>query len=229
MAFNIFVGALLLYLGWWIVSFLEMDLLSTMLGKFVGYGVLILIIIFQPELRKLLLMLGDNTLKRRYKFIEQFFGSSSEFTNEPTILAKEIALACVQLANSRSGALLVLTNDFLPEYSQTGHKIDAKVTAMLLENIFFKNAPMHDGAVIIKQNRILAAACILPVTERRDIPKDLGLRHRAAIGISEKTETLTIVVSEETGKITIVKKGELDMDISSAKLQQEITNYFAKE
>jgi len=226
-AFNIFIGAVLLYAAWFLVSYLDMELLSTLLGKFVGYGMLILIIIFTPELRKFLLLLGDTTLRGRLRFLEQFFGDEREvLQTESDSISQVISEAITHLSKTQTGALLVLTHDDIEEYTKTGSKLDAVISVPLLESIFFKNSPLHDGAAFMKLNRIIAASCILPVSKNKSIPQELGLRHRAAMGISEVTKTTSIIVSEETGEISVAKRGQLKRKLSQIELEKEISEYF---
>lgn len=204
-----------------------MNLLSTLLGKFVGYGVLILIILFTREIRKFLLLLGDTTLKGRLKFLDQFFGDEREKeSSEFEEIADTISEASFHLGKSKTGALLVLTHEDIPQIASTGTMLDANVNTMLLESIFFKNSPLHDGAVLLKTDKIIAASCILPVSKKDTISKDLGLRHRAAIGISEAHKTLAVIVSEETGQVSTAFRGKINRNLSSTQLKTEISEYF---
>ena len=207
-----------------------MNLLSTLLGKFVGYGVLILIILFTSEIRKFLLLLGDTTLKGRLKFLDQFFGEQREIiTSEYDTVADEIVESSFHLGKTKTGALLVLVHNDIPQITNTGTKIDGNVNSNLLESIFFKNSPLHDGAALVKQDRIIAASCILPVSKKDSISKDLGLRHRAAIGMSEAHETLSVIVSEETGEVSTAQRGSINRNITPAQLKKEITDYFSNK
>lgn len=226
-AFNIFLGALLLYVVYLIVDLLDMNLLSSLIGSVVTYGVIILIILFTSEIRKFLLLLGDTTLQGRLKFVDRLFGKEKDIITELSdSVAKEISQAVFHLANTKTGALVVMTLDDIPRITKTGTQVNATISSLLLESIFFKNSPLHDGAVLMKRDIIIAASCILPVSKNNSIPKDLGLRHRAALGITETTETLAIVVSEETGEVSIARRGAIDRDVDSPKLKKEISNYF---
>lgn len=226
-AFNIFIGAIILYSIYTIVNYLDMRLLSTLLGKFVGYGVLILIILFTAEIRKFLLLLGDTTLKGRLKFLDQFFGEERENdVSEFEDIAATIAEASFHLCKTKTGALLVVTHEDIPQIASTGTMLDANVNSMLLESIFFKNSPLHDGAVLLKIDKIIAASCILPVSKKDTISKDLGLRHRAAIGVSEAHITLAVIVSEETGEVSTAYRGKINRNLSPAQLKTEISEYF---
>ena len=229
-AFNIFIGAIILYSVYLLVDYLDMNLLSTLLGKFVGYGVLILIILFTSEIRKFLLLLGDTTLKGRLKFLDQFFGDEREIlTSEFDEIAEVISEASFHLAKTKTGALLVLSHDDIPQITKTGSRIDANVNGNLLESIFFKNSPLHDGAVVLKHDKIIAASCILPVSKKDSISKDLGLRHRAAVGMSEAHETLSLIVSEETGEVSTALRGVINRNLSPTQLKTEISNYFSNK
>ncbi len=226
-AFNIFIGVVLLYMIYWIVEVLQMNLLSVLLGKFVGYGVLILIIIFQPELRKFLLALGHSTLKGRMNLINKWFLPVSQI-DETKKSARIDILADVltQMGKTKTGALIVFdSSSELDTYVSTGIQLNAKMSNQLLLNLFFKNSPLHDGAVIINSDQIIAASCILPVSKRTDLPANLGLRHRAAIGITENTTVSALVVSEETGKISIAHEGEIYHPTNNKELKKFLKKY----
>ncbi len=226
-AFNIFLGALLLYVVYLVVDLLEMNLLSSLIGSVVTYGVIILIILFTSEIRKFLLLLGDTTLQGRLKFVDRLFGKEKDIIAELSdTVAGEISQAVFHLAKTKTGALVVMTLEDIPRITKTGTQVNATISALLLESIFFKNSPLHDGAVLMKRDKIIAASCILPVSKNNSIPKDLGLRHRAALGITETTESLAIVVSEETGEVSIARRGAIDRDVNDSKLNKEISNYF---
>lgn len=222
MAFNIFVGVILFYILYMVVVFLDMKLLGVILGKFVGFGVLILIMIFQPEIRKFLLMIGNNTIKGRFNFINKFIGTSfGKLSDEKNDQYEEIIDACAQLSTKKMGALMVFTEDENIETTlHSGTKVDALLSSELLQNIFWKNSPLHDGAVIVRDGRIVTAASILPVSENPTISKKLGLRHRAGIGITEVHNVFCITVSEETGNISYIKDGNIEYNISLPKLKK---------
>lgn len=207
-AINIFLGIVAVFMIWRVVTALQMELLGDILGAFVSVGFIALIIIFQPEIRQFLLALGTTSLIGRLHNRIQlpFFKSSDEVKVELDIIAK----ACVSMAQKKTGALIVITRqNQLFQTLQTGVMMDAKISKALIENIFFKNTPLHDGASIITQNRIMAAGCILPVTKKLDLPDRPGMRHRAGIGITEQSDALAIVVSEETGTISIANNGRI--------------------
>ena len=197
-----------------------MELLSEILGQFIGVGVLAVIIVFQQELRKFLLMIG-NTKFFSKEGIMKFKWVTEENTVEVNVNA--IVDACKQMASNMTGAIIIITKEnSLSSYIDTGELIQAKTSNSLLQNIFFKNSPMHDGAVIITGDKVMAARCVLPVIENDAFPSHLGMRHRAAAGITENTDCLAIIVSEERGKISISKKGELEIDLSSEQLKEKL-------
>ena len=219
-AIKIFVGISTIYLIWKLVEVLQMELLSEILGQFIGVGVLAVIIVFQQELRKFLLMIG-NTKFFSKEGIMKFKWITEENTVEVNVNA--IVDACNQMASSMTGAIIIITKEnSLSSYIDTGELIQAKTSTSLLQNIFFKNSPMHDGAVIITGEKVMAARCVLPVIENDAFPSHLGMRHRAAAGITENTDCLAIIVSEERGKISIAKKGELEIDLSSEQLKEKL-------
>ena len=203
-AIKIFVGISAIYLLWKLVEALQMDLLSEILGQFIGVGVLAVIIVFQQELRKFLLMIG-NTKFFSKEGIMKFKWVSEENTVEVNINA--VVDACKEMASNMTGAIIIITKqNSLSSYIDTGELIQAKNSSSLLQNIFFKNSPMHDGAVIITGNKLMAARCILPVIENDTFPSHLGMRHRAAAGITENTDCIAIIVSEERGKYLLLKR-----------------------
>lgn len=219
-AIKIFVGILAIYLLWKIVEVLQMKLLSEILGQFIGVGVIAVIIVFQQELRKFLIMIG-NTKFFSKEGIMKFKWVNEENTVKVNINA--IVNACQQMASSKTGAIIIITKEnSLSSYIDTGELIQAKSSSSLIQNIFFKNSPMHDGAVIITGDKVMAARCILPVIENEAFPSHLGMRHRAAAGITENTDCLAIIISEERGKISIAKKGELEIDLSSEQLKDTL-------
>ena len=211
--YSIFLGIFIVFVVWLVVRALKMELLGSILGQLFGVGVIAIIIVFQQEVRKFLLMLGNRYRNNKKITIENLFsGPYNNAVTESGLYA--IVESCQAMSKSKTGALIVITRgNELKEYVQTGELLDAELSAELLKSIFFKNAPLHDGAVIIGTNRIRAARCILPVSQNQEIAPALGLRHRAAIGITEQTDAFTIVVSEETGRISITENGKLKEDI----------------
>lgn len=208
---NIFFGILSVYVLYLLVDALQMHLLSQILGQFIGVGVLALIVVFQQEIRRFLLFIGSTTMNNRMKFLKKLLPRQWEYMPRTATDLQAIKQAVISLQSSHTGALLVfLKNSELKNYQRTGTVIDAKVSAPLIQSIFFRNSPLHDGAIMIKDNRILAAGCILPISERTDFPVYLGLRHRAAVGVTELSDVVAVVVSEETGKLSIASNGVLD-------------------
>lgn len=206
-AINIFIGIIIIYLVWRLTNFLDMQLLSSIFGGFIKVGIIALIVVFQPEIRKFLLMVGSTNFSRRRKFLQQFKFIKTENDNETN--ADAIVSACVKMGASKTGALIVFErNNNLDFLTSSGDDMNIKVTQPIIESIFFKNSPLHDGAIIVSNNIVKATRVILPVNNDKTIPKRFGLRHRAAIGITEKTDALALVVSEETGHISYFKDGE---------------------
>ena len=216
---NVFMGILVFVLVWLFVSqVLEMRLLGSILDKLVSVGVIGLIILFQEEIRKFLYQLGAH---QRFRRLSRIFSSgkrNSEEEDKETIMP--IVMACMSMAKGRVGALIVIERGApLDDIVDTGDTIDALINQRLIENIFFKNSPLHDGAMVISKKRIKAAGCILPVSHNLDIPKELGLRHRAAMGISQDSDAIAVVVSEETGRISVAIKGEFRLRLSAEELE----------
>lgn len=222
---NIFMGILIFIFVWLFVSqVLEMRLLGSILDKLISVGVLALIILFQEEIRKFLYSLGS---KNRLGVLTHLFMKKNFHDDSPEDKKKNImpiVLACLNMARQKIGALIVIERAApLNDICDTGDKIDAHISQRLIENIFFKNSPLHDGAMIIRDRRIAAAGCILPVSHDLDIPKELGLRHRAALGISQDSDAIAIICSEETGRISVASKGKLMLRLSAEKLEAVLT------
>lgn len=222
---NAFKGIMVFIVVWLFVSqVLEMRLLGTILDKLVGVGLLAVIIIFQEEIRKFLFNLGGH---QRMRALKRFFTSSKqkdEDSKEVKQMIMPLVMAAINMSRQKVGALVVLERSAtLDDIVATGDKIDANINQRLIENIFFKNSPLHDGAMIIADKRIKAAGCILPVSHDLSIPKELGLRHRAAMGISEETDAIAIVVSEETGSISVAIKGRFRLHLSAEELDSILT------
>ena len=213
-------GIIMIYLMWVVVRTLNMELLSNILGQFVSVGVIALIIVFQPEIRRFLQMIGMR--QKHFNFITRIF-STGEDTVQTNVVP--IVTACREMAETKTGALIVIGQESdLRLIAEGGIALDAKISTALLKNIFFKNAPLHDGAVLIEGDRVVAAKCILPVTQS-DVPKSFGTRHRAAIGMSEISDAIIIVVSEETGHIAIAQGGSIRQNIDPQRLQQTLQRY----
>ena len=217
-AMSIFAGILMIYLLWIVVRVLNMELLSMILGQIIGVGMIALIILFQPEIRKFLFLLGER-YGRRNKFLRKlFFPNAAVGKGEWT---EEVIAACVRMAKTLTGALIVIRrNSEIDEYTEQGVILNAEISGELLENIFFKNTPLHDGAVVIENERIRAARCILPVSERTNIPSYYGTRHRAALGMSETTDAVILVVSEERGQISFVANGRVVGNVQEGRLRE---------
>jgi len=206
-AINIFIGIIIIYLVWRLTNFLNMELLSGIFGGFMKVGIIALIVVFQPEIRKFLLMVGSTNYSKRGKLFKQFKFLKTETTDETNVDA--VLAACIKMANTKTGALIVFErNNNLDFLSSTGDEMNIKVTQPIIESIFFKNSPLHDGAIIVSNNIVKATRVILPLNNEKVIPKRFGLRHRAAIGVTEKTDALALAVSEETGHISYFKDGE---------------------
>ncbi|MDX5585164.1 MAG: diadenylate cyclase CdaA [Aureibaculum sp.] len=206
-AINIFIGIAIVYLIWKLTVALQMELLSDILGKFLGGGFIALIIVFQQEIRKFLLMIGSTNFASKKGFLKQlkFLKSDDIITTD----VESIVYACKTMAQTKTGALIVIErNNNLDLIKQSGDKMQAEVNVPLLNSIFYKNSPLHDGAIIIEDNIITATRVILPLEKDISIPARFGLRHRAAIGVTMRSDALAIVVSEETGQISYIKNGE---------------------
>ena len=216
-AIKIFFGIIALYIAWKIVRAFQMPLMSEVLGQFISVGVIALIVVFQPEIRQFLLMVGNTKLIRGHRKRILFWRHSLNLKMNLDI--DTVIKACKRMADTHTGALIVITRENeLSRYVESGQIIDARISDMLLETIFFKNSPLHDGAVIITGNTIKAARCILPVSHSGRIPKVYGLRHRAAVGITEHTDAIAIIVSEEDGNISYSLEGALTTNIQPAQL-----------
>ncbi|GIV26803.1 MAG: membrane protein [Bacteroidia bacterium] len=212
-ALKVFWGLGLIYLVWVIVTALDFKLLSSIVGKFINVGIITIIVIFQQEIRKFLLLIGSTQFWKQHYSLFKIKEAFKEdiIVNIPLNILQD---ACYNMSRNKTGALIVIAQkDDLNLYEQSGWPVNAPVTEYMLESIFYKNAPMHDGAVIIKNNIIVAAKCILPVSESDKLPSHAGTRHRAALGISEQTDALAISVSEQTGAVSIAKNGELHHNV----------------
>lgn len=222
-AVNIFLGILALYLVYLVVLAAQMELLSKILGQFMGVGVLAMIILFQPEIRKFLLVIGRST-----EFRENIFKAVSNWRHQyhDDFDIHQIIETVKTLKASKTGALIVFSRDVeLKFYAETGDALDAEVNKRLLLSIFNKNSPLHDGAVIIYKGRVKAARCVLPVSENDHLPPHFGLRHRAAVGMSENTDTLVMAVSEETGRLILARNGKYLKGLKLKQVEQRVLDY----
>lgn len=228
-AINIFIGIVIVWALWKLTELLEMKMISSMVGGFMNIGIIALIIVFQQEIRKFLLMVGSTSFASKKNFLRHFkFLRQEVLTTE--IDVDVILAACEKMGTSRTGVLIVMArNNSLDFIKSTGDKMYIQVTQPILESIFFKNSPLHDGAVVIENNYIVATRVILPVSNERNIPLRFGLRHRAAVGITEKTDALALVVSEETGTVSYIKNGEFvlfrDMEELSNIIKDDLADY----
>ena len=220
---NVFIGIMMFIVVWLLVSqIFEMRLLGSIMDKLVSVGVIGLIVLFQEEIRKFFNDLGT---RQRMRMFFNLFSSDKKKDDEAdkeTIVP--LVLACLNMSRRKEGARIVIERHMsLNEIVSTGDVIDANINQLLIENIFFKNSPLHDGAMVISNRRIKAAGCILPVAHNQDIPKELGLRHRAALGMSQNSDAIVIIVSEETGGISVAIKGKFQLRLSAEKLESILT------
>jgi uncharacterized protein (TIGR00159 family) len=217
--FSIFIGVFLIYLFWLLVKALNMNLISSLLGQVIGVGVIALIVVFQQEVKRFLLVIGNRYLKNTRFSFKRFFASGKDEPGGPPIV-EEIVKAAESMASKRIGALIVIGRQSqLGMYADRGEVIRAQISAELLETIFFKNTPLHDGAVLIEDRLILAARCPLPVTDQYALSSHFGMRHRAALGISEHTDALVVVVSEERGRISVAESGVIRENLKPDELR----------
>ena len=224
-AIKIFLGVLSLYLFYLVIKSAQMELLASILGQFMGVGVLATIILFQQEIRKFLLVIGKST---SFKSGDSFFRSFAIWKKQDVegFSVSPIIEAVKAMSGTNTGALIVFTKDSeLKFYVDSGDLIDAEISNRLLLSIFNKYSPLHDGAVIVYKNRIRAARCILPVSENDNLPAQFGLRHRAAVGMSEITDTLILIVSEETGEMSVAEHGVVSKNLSGMEIRQRINEF----
>ena len=220
-AINIFIGIVFIYMMWKLFEALKMEMVSEILGQFISLGVIALLIVFQQELREFLLMIGGQDFLKKIPLLGNLkLGKINTKINITPIIE-----ACKKLSEKNIGALLIIfrTNTF-PSYSENGTKINAELSSELIQNIFFKNSPLHDGAMCISNNKILSAGCVLPVTDNPDMPSQFGLRHLAAIGGIEHSDDIAIVISEETGKITFIHGNDISQEINISDLEKKLTS-----
>ena len=226
---NIFFGVLAFIVVWVFASqILEMKLIGTVLDKFMSIGLLVLVILFQDQIKRFLVELGDH---KRWRFLRKMFHHSRGDTAADTRqYVLPIVYACMNMSKTKTGALIVVQQDIpLENYEKSGDMIDALINTRLIENIFFKNSPLHDGAMIIAGDRIKAAGCILPVSHDTNVPRSLGLRHRSALGIAQATDAFAIVVSEETGNRSVAHRGKWSTRLSSTDLEHRLSHAWSKE
>lgn len=225
----VFMGILAFVIIWILVSYVfKMELLGGILNRIVSVGAFALIVLFQDEIKRFFTRLGSTKNWGRLN-IFKFFLKNNSVTSDADQEIVQIVLACRNLAKTATGALIVIERNVdLTAYVQTGEIIDAQIRSRLIENIFFKNSPLHDGALIIVDQRLRSAACILPVSKNQNIPKRLGLRHRSALGITEKTDAIAIVVSEETGQISWSVNGHITINVKPEQLEHFLSEELIK-
>lgn len=225
-AVNIFLGFLLIYILYFLTEALKMKLLSGILGSFVSVGFIALIVVFQQEIRRFLLTIGKNISLRNRTWLKFIF-RKEELEKNNMAKIKPIIDACKTMKKSRTGALIVFAKYFDQDaFANSGEMIDGKISKRLLESIFQKNSPLHDGAVVISENMIKSASCILPLTENDQLPPQFGLRHRAGIGVTESSDATALIVSEETGEISYAQQGRVKMNISFTDLERLLNKDF---
>ncbi|MBO4370571.1 MAG: diadenylate cyclase CdaA [Paludibacteraceae bacterium] len=211
-------------LSYLVSNIFDMKMLGAIMTQISSVGAILLIVLFQDELRSFARNLGQRQSNNIYKRIQRIFKTNKDMRHLDSN-ATEIVAAATAFAKTKTGALIVIQNQAdLSQYCQTGEHIDARIKARLMENIFFKNTPLHDGALIIVHDRICAVGCILPISHSQDLPKQFGLRHRAAMGISEKTDATVVVISEETGNISIAEKGAFKIGVTPQELKNFLLN-----
>src|SRR6201996_737408 len=226
-AANIVIGLTILYALYFVVTLLHMKLLTTILANFKDVGIIAVIVVFQQEIRRFLLLVGKNaSLQRNKAWWRYFFGKADDEKNNYARI-KPIIDACKSLKQTRTGALIVFAKYYDEQFYQNSCEVmEARISKRLLESIFQKTSPLHDGAVVIAENKIKSASCILPLTDKTDLPPQFGLRHRAGIGVTEANEATAIIVSEETGEISYAKQGKVKMNISFAELEKLLNKDF---
>jgi diadenylate cyclase len=226
-AANIFIGLAIVCLLYFVVQQLQMHMLTYILRNFMNVGIIAIVVVFQQEIRRFLLLVGKNaSLQRNREWWQYFFGKKEAEKNNYARI-KPIIDACKSMKQSRTGALIVFVKYYDEQFYQNSCEVmEAKISKRLLESIFQKNSPLHDGAVIIAGNRIKSASCILPLTDKTDLPAQFGLRHRAGIGVTETNDATAIIISEETGELSYAKQGRVKINISFAELEKSLNKDF---
>lgn len=224
-AINIFIGVISFVCIWFVAyRIFDMQLFGGIMDKFINLGLLILVILFQNQIKRFLIEVGS---RNQWSALKRLFHHDKDQLDTHKWIITTVH-ACLNMARSKTGALIVIEQQVpLRSYAQSGDIIDANINGRLIENIFFKNSPLHDGAMIIASGRIVSAGCILPVSHDTKVPRHLGLRHRSALGIAQETDAVAIVVSEETGNISLANKGELYVKISVTELEHQLTTLFS--
>jgi len=229
-AINIFFTIFSIYLVWLITKALNMKLLSSILGQIMGVGIIALIIVFHQEIRRFLLLIGTRYMSKQFSLRNVIFSARDI---NPAVPIKEIARACMNMSKSKSGGLIVIERkSALQLYAETGEILNANTSSALIETIFFKSNPLHDGAIIIINDKIFAARCMLPMSQSTELPNNLGMRHRAGLGMSEHNDSLVLIISEETGNVSIAEYGRLTTNVTLMlllkKLEKEFKESFVK-
>jgi len=225
---NIFVGILAFIVVWVVASeILSLRVTGAIMDQFMSIGLIILVILFQEQIKRFLIDLGSRS---KWKTIKRLFTRHSEQAAKENKAVLAVVYACMSMSKSKTGALIVFKRKMsLIDFEKTGDRIDADVNMRLIENIFFKNSPLHDGAMIIVDQRIMAVGCILPVSHNMNIPKQLGLRHRAALGMSQATDAICVVVSEETGNISVAIDGQITQKVSTMELEHILSDSLSQQ
>lgn len=224
-ATSIMIGLLMIYMIWIVVKALNMEMLSAILGSVTNVGLIAIFVIFQPEIRRFLKGFGEQS--NRNPLLRRLFGQSAHEQRNEVI--DPIVRACEDMSATKTGALIVLTqSQSLSDIAETGVPIDAVISTSLLKNLFFKNSPLHDGAVLITGSRIVAAKCVLPSTQS-EVPLSFGMRHRAAMGLSEMCDAVVVVVSEETGTVSVAHEGKVNSGLSATELKAELMKFSARD
>lgn len=227
LAVNLILGMVIIVLVYYIVKGLHMELLEAIINKFMSVGILALVIIFQPEIRRFLLHIGKTTFLQKNKAWWGYLFGSKNIEQGNLLRIKPIIDACKSMKKSRTGALIVFVKYYDDEFfTNSCEIIDSKISKRLLESIFQKHSPLHDGAVVISENKIKSASCILPLTDNNKLPAQFGLRHRAGIGVSESTDAVAVIISEETGEIAYAKQGRVRMNVSFGELEKLLNKDF---
>ncbi len=229
-AINIFLGIMAFVICWLLVSYVfKMELLGGIFDRIISVGAFALIVLFQDELRRFFTRLGSRQRGSLLHMLKRFFSVSTPDNASTDIHIVQIVLACRALSKTSTGGLIVISRGNNPDfYAQSGEVLNANINSRLIESIFFKNSPLHDGAMIISNQKIKAAACILPVSKNQSIPKRLGLRHRAALGITEQCDAIAIIISEETGHISWAMNGELTTNVKPEQLEHFLSEEMGK-
>ena len=225
-AFNIFIGLLIIYVIWGIVNQLQMDLLAAVLGQFVSVGVILIVVVFQQEIRRFLFYLGNSTLQGRFRFLYRMLERQPVVSEERERYLRALKSGLLRMSQIRMGALIVLTKDIvMEEVLASGVELDASMSESLLISIFNTHSPMHDGAALVRRGRLISAGCILPVSDNLSLPKQVGLRHRAAVGVTERFGVAVFVVSEETGHISFAYSGHLFPDLNEEEVEAKLREH----